>query len=79
MTSGTWMLRRSALRLLVLVVAISLAASACTSDRASTAGGQTQSAPAEVRVTRLQKVSQLRDRFNEDAGKVRLVLLLSPT
>ena len=73
MTSGAWMLRRSAARLFVLVVAIGVVASACTSDGASTAGGQTQPTLAEVRVTSLQKVSQLRDRFNADEGKVRLV------
>jgi hypothetical protein len=78
-TGGVWTLARSARRLLVLLLALGVVASACTSDGASTVGGQTEVPSAEVRVTTVQTLSQLRDRFNEDAGKVRLVLLLSPT
>lgn len=65
--------------LVATVLAFSLAASACASDRSPPAGGTPDATPPEVRVTSLQDLSQLRDRFNEDAGRVRLVLLLSPT
>ncbi len=65
--------------LVAAVLTFALAASACTSDRSPSAGGTPDAAPPEVRVTSLQDLSQLRDRFNEDAGQVRLVLLLSPT
>jgi hypothetical protein len=69
----------SAFGLVATVLAFSLAASACTTDRSPPAGGTPDAAPPEVHVTSLQDLSQLRDRFNEDAGQVRLVLLLSPT
>ncbi len=65
--------------LVAAVLAFALAASACISDRSPPAGGTPDAAPPEVRVTSLQDLSELRDRFNEDAGQVRLVLLLSPT
>ena len=79
MMTGARLLRGAAQGLLVLVATIGVVASACTSDRGSPAAGQTHATSAEVRVTSLDTVSQLRDRFNEDVGKVRLVLLLSPT
>jgi ABC-type glycerol-3-phosphate transport system substrate-binding protein len=78
-TGGATTLGRSARRLLVLLLALGVVASACTSDGASTAGGQTEVTPTEVRVTTLQRVSRLAERFNADVGTVRLVLLLSPT
>lgn len=79
MTGSATPLGTSAQRLLVILLALFVVASACTSDGASTAGGRTEVSPAEVSVTSLEKVSQLRNGFNADAGKVRLVLLLSPT
>ncbi len=59
----------------ILVVALALVSSACTSSRSS-AAGTTATSP---NVTELGSVSDLQERFNRDAGKVRLILLLSPT
>lgn len=38
-----------------------------------------QGAPASGALTDLHSVDELKDLFNRDAGKVRLVLLISPT
>lgn len=78
MTDSAGSPARSARQLLVLVAVVAVA-SACTSDGATTAGGQVAPTSAEARISSLQEVSQLRDRFDANAGKVRLVLLLSPT
>ncbi len=39
----------------------------------------TQSAPAGMNLTDLHNLGDLQTRFNEDAGKPRLILLVSPT
>jgi len=36
-------------------------------------------APEQIRLVEIKNIKALRDRFNQDAGKTRLVLLLSPT
>ena len=60
-------------RLVFLLVAFALAASACASR-----GSSGPNAPTS-KVTPLSGVSQLQDRFEQDRGKVRLILLMSPT
>lgn len=70
--------RRSAWGLVAILLASAVVASACTSVRSPPAG-EPSGAATSVRVTSLRDLSELRDRFNEDAGEVRLVLLLSPT
>ena len=61
-------------RILPLLAAFVLVFSAC----ASSGGPKTESAPT-AKVAELGGVSDLRERFNEDSGKVRLILLISPT
>ena len=60
-------------RLVPLVLELALVSSACGSDAAQGSAAQTS------RVVELRNVSELQDRFNEDAGAVRLILLMSPT
>jgi ABC-type glucose/galactose transport system permease subunit len=76
---GAWSPRRSALSVKATLIAVGLLAAACTSGPDTSAAGRTKPTAEVVSVTSLQQVSQLRDRFNDDVGKVRLVLLLSPT
>lgn len=64
---------RSLLTLFLVVFA--LVSSACASS-GSSAGGSTA---ASAKVTELRSVAELKERFSEDAGRVRLVLLISPT
>jgi len=59
----------------LILMVFALFSSACASS-GSTAGGATAASP---KVTELRSVAELKDRFNEDAGKVRLILLISPT
>ena len=61
-------------RILPFLAAFVLVFSAC----ASSGGPETESAPT-AKVAELGGVSDLRERFNEDPGKVRLILLISPT
>lgn len=49
--------------------------SSCTSDSKPDARAST----ATARVAALRSISDLKDQFNEDSGKTRLVLLISPT
>lgn len=56
-------------RLLPILLAFALASSACTSGPS----------PGPGWVAELRSISELRERFNEDSGKVRLILLISPT
>jgi hypothetical protein len=60
---------------LPILLALVLASSACTSGPSPVTGSTTLS----ERVAELRSISELRERFNEDAGKVRLILLISPT
>lgn len=68
--------RRAWGRLALLVAtlsALALVSSSCSPDRA------TESSATSSKVTELRSVTELQDRFNEDSGKVRLILLISPT
>jgi hypothetical protein len=58
-----------------LLTALVLAFSAC----ASRGRPETETTPRTSKVAELGGVSDLRERFNEDSGKVRLILLISPT
>ena len=40
---------------------------------------QPQVAPAQGPLTEIQSIETLRAQFNHDAGKIRLIMLLSPT
>jgi len=62
-------------RLLPILLALALAASACTSGPSRETGSTSRNG----RVAELRSISELRERFNEDSGKVRLILLISPT
>jgi hypothetical protein len=62
-----------------MFLAIAFLASACSSGSSRPAGEPTDAAAPSARVTSLRDLSELRERFNEGAGEVRLVLLLSPT
>ena len=62
--------------LLAILLALAVASSACGSGASpETKESLTRSAT----VTELRNVSELVDRFNQDAGQVRLILLISPT
>jgi hypothetical protein len=66
-------------RLLLLLLAVAAVATACGSDSdsgANTTGGGKARPSAVVELT---TILQLRGAFNEDRGKPRLLLLLSPT
>ena len=58
-----------------LLTALVLVFSACASSGRS----ETETTPRTSKVVELGGVSDLRERFNEDSGKVRLILLISPT
>ena len=60
---------------LSFLAALVLVFSACVSSGRSA----TESTPRTAKVAELGGVSDLRERFNEDSGKVRLILLISPT
>jgi len=62
-------------RLLPILLALALASSACTSGPSPGTGSTSRNG----RVAELRSISELRERFNEDSGKVRLILLISPT
>jgi hypothetical protein len=66
---------RLAARVRVLLVVMALAASACASQGTSAREGSTGARE----VIELERVSALRDQFNRDSGKARVILLLSPT
>jgi len=57
------------------LMALVLVFTAC----ASSGRPNTQTTPRTDKVAVLGGVADLRERFNEDSGKVRLVLLISPT
>ena len=62
-------------RLLPILLALALSSSACTSGASPGTGSTSRNG----RVAELRSISELRERFNEDSGKVRLILLISPT
>jgi hypothetical protein len=66
---------RTSIALFGLLAGLVLVLPACSS------GGrpETETTPRTDEVAVLGGVSDLRERFNEDSGKVRLVLLISPT
>lgn len=72
-TIGRRRFRARLARLVPLVLALALVSSACGSGGAAGSVGQT------TKVIELQSISELQDRFNEDSGAVRLILLMSPT
>lgn len=59
--------------LVPMLSALALVSSSCSPYRATESSAKTS------KVTELRSVSELQDRFNEDSGKVRLILLISPT
>lgn len=58
-----------------LLAGLALVFTACTSSGRP----NTQTTPPTDKVAVLGGVADLRERFNEDSGKVRLILLVSPT
>jgi hypothetical protein len=70
-------------RLLPILLALALASSACSPGASSEAepAAQSDTGPASrsAGVIELRSASELRQRFNDDSGKVRLILLISPT
>jgi hypothetical protein len=69
---------RGSLRLthvaVTLVAGLALALAACSPNNNSARGSAGSS-----EVTVLQGISSLQERFKQDSGKVRLILLVSPT
>jgi len=65
---------RTWIALFGLLAALVLVFTGCESS-----GPNTQTTPRTDKVAVLGGVADLRERFNEDSGKVRLVLLISPT
>jgi hypothetical protein len=61
------------------VVLVTAALPALTGWLAGDRDAQTASTTAEFRVEGLDRIDQLKTAFNEDVGKVRIYLLLSPT
>jgi hypothetical protein len=66
---------RNSIALFGFLAALVLLFSAC----ASSGRPETETTSRTDKVAVLGGVSDLRERFNEDSGKVRLVLLISPT
>ena len=62
--------KRGILALTILVIAISLAVYFETRPRL---------APGQAPLTDIQNIERLRSQFNEDVGKTRLIILVSPT
>jgi hypothetical protein len=59
----------------ILMAVLALVPSACTLSSSPATGASAESSE----VTQLKSVSDLQERFNQDSGKVRLILLVSPT
>ena len=66
------------MRLLPLVVLL-VALVGCGHSGAATATVDRPASPAGLSLRDLHDIGQLRDVFNQDAGKPRLILLVSPT
>ena len=62
--------KRSVIAIIVLVIALSLVVYFKTSPRL---------APGQAPLADLQNIQTLRTAFNRDAGKTRLIILVSPT
>jgi hypothetical protein len=62
--------------LVVLLLGVLVVVSSACGSSLSPASGATS---ASARVTEFRSIADLQDRFNRDAGKVRLILLISPT
>lgn len=76
----TWPARGGLLPVLVLSATLSAAAFAALAIRPTMPSLRAQVvAPAEPALLELNDLEQLRARFDQDLGKVRLLLLLSPT
>jgi hypothetical protein len=70
--------------LLLGLVILGLLVAACTADRSASPKGRERTSTSgatqsESSFHELNTIETLRDAFNEDGGRVRLVLLLSPT
>ena len=66
----------------VFLVALALTSTACASGENSAGDPNPNGAGAnrdDAKVIQLRSIAELQDRFNEDAGKIRLILLVSPT
>ena len=70
------MLRRLTSVPRAIFIAALIASTACTAGRQPPAAGGSSGTPS---VSQLRDIQQLRDRFNQDRGDVRLILLTSPT
>ena len=62
--------KRSGIALIILVIALSLGIYIETRPRI---------APGQKPLTDIQSIETLRTQFNQDAGKTRLIILVSPT
>lgn len=71
---GRELRRFTALGLLVL----SILAGACTAEGQASGGGANATSSSSA-VHELGSIATFREAFNNDAGKVRLILLISPT
>jgi hypothetical protein len=60
-------------------VLLGLLLTGCANSAASTVPWDRPSAPTGISLSDLHNVSELQARFNQDVGKTRLVLLVSPT
>jgi hypothetical protein len=70
--------------LLTGLVILGLFAAACTAERSASPKGRERTSTSgetksESSFHELNTIESLKDAFNQDAGKVRVVLLLSPT
>ncbi len=70
------MLRRLTTGSLALLITIAMVATACTDQPQETSSS---SGSAASSVLELRAIQELRDRFEQDRGAVRLVILVSPT
>lgn len=75
-------MKKTSLSLLLYLGMLTLILAACQSALATSAGGPAAAQKPAVNspvLNDLNSVEELRERFIQDAGKTRLVLLLSPT
>jgi hypothetical protein len=67
---------RASLSLILVVLLAACGGSGGSSAAAGSSAGASQAASA---ITDIKNISQLRDAFNQQAGKPRLIMLMSPT